>query len=130
MDAQAYMQMVKSRFQPHLAVRRDTPDMYIVYEEIMRAEWLATKLTITSVVTCVPSIEPEKFAAYTNQCLKDAIRHKKGLPRGFQNGVASFCTVASHRVSPSAIAFALSRAAKHFAAFSVAAIFDLSTDRL
>ena len=130
MNSQEYLQAVKSRFNHKVTVRLDKQDMFIAYEEVFKWAWMATKLKITSFVKIVPSAQLSDFESYSENCLKQAIRDKKGLPVGFQNAVVSYSVMASEAISSEAIVFATSRPKKHFAAFETPVLFDLNNNEL
>ena len=130
MNSQEYLQAIKSRFAPKATVRLDTQDMFIAYEEIFKWEWMATKLKITSFVKYSPSTQLHDIKSYSDSCLKQAIKDKKGLPIGFQNGVVSYNVIASEAISSDAIMFATSRPQKHYSAFEIPVLFDLNKNGL
>lgn len=130
MDKKSYFEKVRSAFRAGAEIRRDSGDMLIAYEEIFRWKWLATKLKMTSFVQYRPALGGEDFAKYANDCLGEAIRTSRGLPRGFQNGIVSFSVLACDNPSPDAIAFATARPKKHFSAFEVPILVDLSAERI
>ena len=72
----------------------------------------------------------EQLARYSAQCLEYALSGAPGLPRGLQNGVVSFSVLAAPEVTEDAVAFACSRPKKHFAAFEVPVLADLTAGRL
>lgn len=130
MNSQDYLNYVKSKFNNKTEIRYESTEMLIAYEQIFKWKWQATKLKITSFVKCVPQITLDDIKSYSEICLKEAIMKKKGLPRGFQNGVLSYNVLVSDNVSPEAIAFVMGRPEKHFSAFEVPIIFDLSNNNL
>ena len=130
MNSQEYLTAVKSRFDHNTTVRSDTQDMFIAYEEVFKWAWAAIKLKITSFVKYLPSTQMSDIESYSNDCLKQAIRDKKGLPLGFQNGVVSYSVIASETISPDAIIFATGRPKKHYSAFEMPALFNLNNGEL
>ncbi|MCL2055402.1 MAG: hypothetical protein FWG90_13355 [Oscillospiraceae bacterium] len=130
MEFQEYLSLVKSRFVPNAEIRADNADSLVTYEEIFKWSWIATKLKITSFVKYVDSVKLNDIEAYSESCLKQAVRDKKGLPVGFQNGVVSCNVIASESFTPTAIQFALSRPKKYFAAMEYPALFDLKSGGL
>ncbi|MDL2233066.1 hypothetical protein LJC63_05740 [Ruminococcaceae bacterium OttesenSCG-928-L11] len=128
MDGQTYLNRVRDSF-PAQLLREAGPDQLIAYEEEFRMEWLATKLKMTSFVRYVPAILPQEFEVYSKHCLREAIRGKRGLPRGLQNGVVSFSVIAADHISPEVAAFASTRPPKHYSAFEVPIAYDLSTQQ-
>ena len=130
MNNQEYLQAIKSKFDYNATIRLDTQDMFIAYEEIFKWEWMATKLKITSFVKYLPSIQLSDIESYSKSCLKQAIRDKKGLPIGFQNGVVSYNVIVSEIISSDAIVFATSRPKKHYCAFEMPVLFDLNSSEL
>jgi hypothetical protein len=126
MNNQEYLQAVKSRFGKKVTFRQDTHNMLITYEEIFKWSWMATKLKITSFVKYLPSTQLSDIVSFSEICLKQAIREKKGLPIGLQNGVVSYNVIASDEISSDAITFATSCPNMHFAAFEIPVLFDLT----
>jgi hypothetical protein len=130
MNNQEYLQTVKSRFGNKVTFRQDTNNMLITYEEIFKFSWIATKLKITSFVKYLPSPQLNEIVSYSDNCLKQAIRENKGLPIGFQNGVVSYSVIASDEILSDAITFVTSRPNKHFAAFEIPVLFDLTRNEI
>lgn len=102
----------------------------VTYDEVFKWEWFATKLKIFSFIACADNIDENLIKSYTEECLQYACKNKKGLPRGFQNGVVSYSILASESIDSSAISFVSKRPAKHWSAFEMPIIVDLSKKEL
>ncbi|MDR1209026.1 MAG: hypothetical protein LBK41_01750 [Clostridiales bacterium] len=129
MTFEQYKSVVRGKLPP-ARITREERGYLTAYEEFFKVEWLLTKLKITSFVTYAPAVDAAWLRAYSEDCLKTAIKTSPGLPRGWQNGVVSCAVAASERVSPDAAAFASARPSKHYSAFEYPAVFDLSNGRL
>ena len=125
MNIQNYIQAVKARLSDKATVLLDEQDRFIAYEEVFKWSWWATKLKITSFVKYLPTVQLSDIKSYSEHCLMQARKDRRGLPIGLQNGIMCFCVLASENISPDAIAFATSRPKKHWAAFEVPVLFDL-----
>lgn len=84
-----YLNLVSNRFEKNL-IKEFTADTLVAYEEIFKVKWFATKLKIFSFVNFVDYIDLDTIKNYSDKCLIHAIAEKKGLPRGFQNGIVSY----------------------------------------
>jgi len=100
------------------------------YEEKFKVKWLATKLKMFSYVSYLPVINEQDIIEFSDACIADALQKYQGLPRGFQNGVGSFCVLASEYIDPRAIAYVQQRPKKHYAAFEMPIIYDLTRNML
>ena len=67
---------------------------------------------------------------YSEECLKQALRDKKGLPVGLQNGVVSYNVIASENISSDAVAFVTERPRKHYSAFEMPVLINLNNREL
>ena len=130
MNNQEYLRSIKSRFSNNATIRLDTQDQFVIYEEIFKWSWLATKLKITSCFKYSQSVQLTDIESYSKNCLIQAIKDKKGLPLGFQNGVVSYSVIASENISSDAIEFAIGRPKKHFAAFEMPVLINLVNSEL
>lgn len=125
-----YLQAVKGRFDYGAQIKHETADTLIVYDEIFKWSWIASKLKMTSFVQYVPHIDAGEIDRYSAYCLEQALKNHRGLPRGLQNGAVSYNVLVSESVSPDAIAFARSRPRKHYSAFEYPVICDLQNHAL
>lgn len=105
-------------------------DAKVAYEEVFKLRWMATKLKIFSFLAYAPKIDENIISKYSKECLDYALKNKKGLPRGWQNGIVSNNVLASETVTPEAIALVTSRPTKHYSAFEMPIIYDLSNEVL
>jgi len=103
---------------------------FVTYEEVFKWKWGATKLKIFSFLAYSGEINKQQIESYSKECLRYAIKNKKGLPRGWQNGVVANNVLVSERVTADAIAFVTSRPDKHFSAFEMPGVYDLSSGSL
>lgn len=90
----------------------------------------ATKLKNFSFVSYLSQIDIDDIINYSSTCLNYALKIYKGLPRGFQNGVSTFNVLVSENVTDEAKKFAITRPKKHFAAFEIPIIVDLSNENI
>jgi len=125
-----YLSTVESRFAEKNEVSIGRFKAMQFYDEVFKVKWVATKLKIFSFVAFQSELRKQDMIDYTNLCLEKALNEYKGLPRGMQNGVASFSVMAAENIDAETIAFAMSRPKKHFAAFEMPVIFDLTANKL
>ena len=130
MDHQEYTLKFKSNFLHARQITIEGLDTLAAYEEVFKWQWLATKLKIFSFVSHADRIDENLMRRYTEACLNYACKNKQGLPRGIQNGVVSYRILSSETVAPSAISFVSNRPGKHWSAFEIPIILDLSTGAL
>lgn len=100
------------------------------YEEKFEMKWLATKLKQFSFVSSAEYISAEIMQNYSAQCFDYALKEYQELPRGLQNGVVSFNVLVSNKIDEAAVQFSLLRPKKHFSAFEVPIIVDLSKEKI
>lgn len=130
MDSNDYMLKVENNFSEKKEVMVSRFNAFQFYEEKFEAKWIATKLKIYSFVSYLPAITEQDIIDFSSECIEKALREYSGLPRGFQNGVATFNVLVSENVDPKAIAYAVSRPKKHFAAMEMPVIYDLSKNKI
>lgn len=130
MDYQQYFAQVKAQFINTRQVDMSGLDTLVTYEEVFKWEWIATKLKIFSFLSYVDKIESNFMKTHAESCLQYACAHKKGLPRGFQNGIVSYSILVSDAIDPAAIAFVSERPKKHWSAFEMPILVDLSKGTL
>jgi len=105
-------------------------DTFVSYEEVFKWKWAATKLKIFSFIAYSSEISKQQIESYSEECLRYAIKNRKGLPRGWQNGVVANNVLVSEHVTADAIAYVMSRPAKHYSAFEMPIVYDLSSGSL
>ncbi len=130
MDYQEYFSKIKAKFSNTKRTNISGLDTFVAYEEVFKWQWIATKLKIFSFVAYADHIDENSIKNYTEQCLQYACRNKKGLPRGLQNGVVSYSILVSENIDLSAISLVSKRPAKHWSAFEMPIIVDLSKKEL
>lgn len=128
MTFEDYLQKVKQGFQQSEFIPSLHAEKF--YEEKFEAKWLATKLKQFVFVSQADCISMEMMKEYSTNCFNYALNEYKGLPRGFQNGIVSYNILASNNVEDAAIAFAVSRPQKHFAAFEIPILIDLAKQEI
>lgn len=128
MDYSDYIKNVQSKFNANTPI----PELNAVsfYEDVLKAKWLATKMKIYSFVSYSEVIDKKTIDDYSSKCFQYAIHNYKGLPRGFQNSVASFNVLAGKEVDNNAVFFDLSKPSLHFAAFEMPVIVDLKAEKV
>lgn len=67
-----------------------------------KLQWMASKLHLFTIAAIVPEVTVPLLDQFTEFAMTTAVDRKKGLPRGFQTGVAVFPTLISGRVDPAA----------------------------
>jgi hypothetical protein len=130
MDYQEYFSQVKSKFINTKQTYISGLDTLLIYDEVFKWEWVATKLKIFSFVAYADKIDENLIKSYAEKCLQYACKHKKGLPRGLQNGVVSYSILVSESIDSSATSFVSKRPDKHWSAFEMPIIVDLSIKEL
>lgn len=130
MDYQEYLGQVKDKFLNTEQINIRELDTLVIYDEVFKWEWVATKLKIFSFIAYADRVDVHLIKDYTETCLQYACKNKKGLPRGFQNGVVSYSILVSESIDSSAISFVSKRPDKHWAAFEMPIIVDLSKQKL
>ena len=130
MNSIDYFSKVESYFSEKNNVVVDRFNAIQFYEEKFEMKWLATKLKIYSFVSYLPNITEQDIIDFSSSCLSKALSEYKGLPRWFQNGIASFNVLISENVDPKAIEYAKSRPKKHFAAMEMPVIYDLAKKQI
>jgi len=92
-----------------------------------RMRWLATKLHLFTVVASAPNATAEVLTKLTDDSLSYA-NGMKGTFKGFQSGFGVIPALVSEHVHPDARQLAESPPAKHWAAFALPVVIDLSAD--
>jgi len=127
---QEYINSVKSRFESTKTDKIGGFDVDVAFIEIFKWKWLATKLKIFSYISYVEKLDQKTISDFSDACFLASKKNYKGLPRGVQNGFASFIVIASEDIDVDAIAFAESRPKKHFAAFDMPVVVDLKKEKI
>jgi hypothetical protein len=97
----------------------------IGYRADFRWRWMASRLNLFTVVASVPpDFNATSFREFTAEALNYALE-KKGLFRGFQNGIGVIPVVIGAGLSPEVRDYAASTVAKKFAAFAWPVAVDL-----
>lgn len=130
MNYDEYLSQIEAKFSKAEDIAINQLNAKMFYEEKFEMKWIATKLKMFSFVTYSPHITAQEISHYSNACIAHALSIYKGLPRGFQNGVASFNVMVSEKVDSEAAAFAKSRPKKHFAAMQMSVVYDLSNNEI
>lgn len=130
MDYQEYSAQIKAKFINTRQVSISGLDTLVTYDEVFKWEWAATKLKIFSFLSNVDRIDEGLIITHTQSCLQYACKNKKGLPRGLQNGIVSYSILASKNIDPSAVDLVSKRPPKHWSAFEMPIIVDLSKREL
>ncbi|MCU6747567.1 zinc ribbon domain-containing protein [Faecalicatena acetigenes] len=63
---------------------------------------------------------------YTKACVQYALDNYKGLPRGLQKGVGIYAVMCQTKADPNAVAYTKKKPNKHYAAFELPIVVDLS----
>ena len=130
MNYQEYSKKVESNFPNTSQTAINGLETLVAYDEIFKWKWIATKLKIFSFISYADKIDENLIKTYTEACLKYACKNKKGLPRGIQNGIVSYSVLASETIDSAAISFVSKSPGKHWSAFEMPIILDLSTGEL
>ena len=126
MEYSEYLSSVQANFTEEENVIINGCDVKMFRETKFNMKWLATKLKMFSFITHFDNVTLNDISQYSDACMKYSLNAYKGFPRGLQNGVVCFGLIASENVDADAAAFAKMRPKKHFAAFEMPIIFDLS----
>ncbi|MFA9378373.1 MAG: hypothetical protein ACERKZ_16760 [Lachnotalea sp.] len=102
---------------------------YVSYEEVFKWRWIATKLKIFSIFKYVANIDEENLIDINYRCYEHSRKNYKGLPRGLQNGFVSFAIIVTNSISKSAINSVENWNKKHYSAFEIPVIFDLTSGK-
>lgn len=130
MDYQQYSAQIKAKFIDTRQVNLSGLETLVAYEEVFKWEWIATKLKIFTFLSYADKVDEDLLKTHTKNCLQYAYKNKKGLPRGLQNGIVSYSILASENIDPSAITFVSKKPKKHYSAFEMPIIVDLSKNEL
>lgn len=123
-----YRLLIESRLGPGKYVPELCAWMY--YSEEFKIKWAASKMKKYVFLANFERLDGFMLQSYSSACMKHALHIYEGLPRGFQNGVASFAIAASDNVMPDAIAYAQQPAPAHFAAFEFSIAADLAKHQI
>lgn len=128
MTFQNYLDQLYVRFEKN----EDIPELRALsfYEEEFRVEWLATKLKQYSFVSHVEHLTADLMKQYSKDCMDYALKNYKNMPRGIQNGVVSNNVLVSGNVDPMAIKLVEAKPKKHYAAFEIPIIVDLTQEKI
>lgn len=130
MNYNNYIEAISQRFSKIEEVKINSLSVKSMYEEKFEIKWMATKLKNFSFVAYTSKIDADDIITYSSACLDYALKSYKGLPRGLQNGVSAFNVLVSEKVTEKAKATAMARPKKHFAAFQMPVIVDLSNENI
>ena len=130
MDFQSYLAKVKIHLPDTKIITLENKETTVSYEEVFKLSWFATKLKIFSFVAYTETISESLIKSYSTTCLNYARKNIKGLPIGVQNGVVSNSVLVSESVDDNAISFVTARPSKHYSAFEMPIVFDLSKNEL
>ncbi len=130
MNYSDYFEIISQRFSEIEEVQIESFNVKSVYEEKFELKWLASKLKIFSFLSHVGEIDSDDIITYSSACMRYALKSYKGLPRGMQNGVASFNVLVSNNVSKRSEEIAIARPKKHFASFEMPIVYDLANKNI
>ena len=100
------------------------------YEEEFKIKWGAAKMKKYAFVSHMPRVTADSMVGYSKRCMQYALDHYKGLARGMQNGVASFAVMAGEQIEQGAVDFVLASPEKHWVAFEMPVLVDLTARRI
>ncbi len=129
MNYNDYLEVILRGFSKMDEVQVDSFSVKRMYEEKDDIVF-ATKMKNFSFVSCSDKIDLNDIINYSSACMDYALKIYEGLPRGFQNGILSFNVLVSEKVSAEAKKFVAARPKKHFAAFEMPIIVDLTDKSL
>ena len=134
MDTNTYFNEVYAKFkQADFKLQKDTIysfDVTVATKKQFKLSWFATQVEFFVIIGVSTNITKETIENYSKNCLDYAIKNHKGLPRGFQSGVASFALLISSNVDEDAKKFVQEVQKNHFAAFEKPVIFDLKENKV
>ena len=102
----------------------------IAKKKEFRLKWMATKLNIFVIMSNVNSISKDLIQWFSSVSLEYTITYKTGLPRGVQSGAGCFALLVSTNVNEDAKRWVQQKPKKHFAAFEMPVICDLSNNQI
>jgi hypothetical protein len=133
-EMESYIKMVTNKFRDDafgvVNKKVNGVDVKVATKNKFEWKWIATRLYIFAVVRAVDRITKDEIEDHSIYSLDYAIKHKEGLPRGLQTGVASFALLASYNIDEDAKKWVQSDPKKHFAAFEIPVIADLKNNKL
>lgn len=124
----AYLEMVKEKYQASQFISE--LNAYEFYEDQFELAWLATKLKQYTYVTLQDNVKVEDIQTYSKNCMKYSLKNYKGLRRGLQVGVVSFHVMVGYQIDKEAITWVLQQPKKHFAAFEMPILIDLTAEQV
>ncbi|MDE5419603.1 hypothetical protein L3049_16550 [Labilibaculum sp. DW002] len=127
-----YLQIFKSRFvndemffaQEKIDNKYDTVFAYL---KKFKMSWFATQLnTFIAISQIEGEITKDTLKDYSSKTYKYALKNHKGWPRGIQAGVGSISVLIGTSVSKESIDYCKKLSKKHWSAFEIPVIVDLS----
>ncbi|MCT4598808.1 MAG: hypothetical protein N4A50_13125 [Vallitalea sp.] len=130
MDYLEYKTRVINTFGNSININEKDYLVDVLYDEKFKLEWYATKLKMFSFISYRNTVGIDTIKEYSKVCFDYARKNYKGLPRGLQNGFCSFSVLVSDNISKEAIDYVQKRPTKHFSAFEMPIVYDLSKNTL
>jgi len=134
MDLGDYLQLVHDRFSDDSfqLVQDIISDIEVTIATMQefRLSWLASKMHYFGVYGLYEEITQPVIERFSLDSFEYAKHNYTGLPRGFQKGFASLSMLASLNVSLEAKNWVEKYSKKHFAAFELPVIVDLSKSEI
>lgn len=130
MDFIEYKNRIISSYSNSISIKEEDFLIDVLYDEKFEWKWFATKLKIYSFISYSNIVNEDTIKEYSKICFNYAKKNYKGLPRGIQNGFSSFSVLASEDINIEAINFVQNRPTKHFSAFEMPILYDLSKNCL
>lgn len=103
----------------------------IGYKKEFRWSWFATQLNTFVVIGNIDTpADAATVDAFSLACFQYACKNNQGWPRGLQSGVGSLAILCAPSATPEAAGKCEKLTRKHWSAFEVPIVFDLSQKRM
>lgn len=130
MNYAQYLETVKKRFKSAVDMPNNMgSETTLLYEEVFKWQWFATKMKIFSFVTYKESVSKDDIQSYLENCRKSTMQSYKGLQRILLTAAANNSVLVTEKASDDAIAYAKSTSRKQ-GAINLPVIVDLKNKKI
>ena len=103
----------------------------IGYKKEFRWSWFACQLnTFVIIGQASTSVDVQQIHDFSTACYEYALKNHKGWPRGLQSGVGSIAILCAENYSSSAAASCETLTKKHWSAFEIPIIYDMTQKKM
>ncbi len=103
----------------------------IGYKKEFRWTWFACQLnTFVIIGQATSDVDVQQIHDFSTACFEYALKNQKGWPRGLQSGVGSIAILCAENYSSSAAASCETLTKKHWSAFEVPVIYDITQKKM